>query len=221
MDICSPRRGNRKGVAEKAIHGAAQRWWRTLAEDLTPRQAQVSWDAFWVRVVDPRRCLIDEVCATIAEHAATELLRELPQVAYPATITETRVFSAQALVAWRGNHYSETPQLARSSLPVPQRLVEPYIDITTPSGVVIAQHATAPDGIGAVLRTEMHVTELTSVVLGAFTTPCPHRRKERITGSEQAHARLPAAPAQPTAPSNVVIDLTAWAKEAEGRYTWQ
>ena len=33
---CPPRRGNRKGVVEKANHTAAQRWWRTLADDVTP-----------------------------------------------------------------------------------------------------------------------------------------------------------------------------------------
>ena len=35
--ICPPRRGNRKGVVEKANHTAAQRWWRTLADDVTAR----------------------------------------------------------------------------------------------------------------------------------------------------------------------------------------
>ncbi|ETZ97215.1 hypothetical protein I547_7336 [Mycobacterium kansasii 824] len=44
--ICPPRRGNRKGVVEKVNHTAAQRWWRTLADDLTPEQAQVSVDRF-------------------------------------------------------------------------------------------------------------------------------------------------------------------------------
>ena len=33
--ICPPRRGNRKGVVEKVNHTAAQRWWRTLADDVT------------------------------------------------------------------------------------------------------------------------------------------------------------------------------------------
>ena len=33
---CPPRRGNRKGVVEKANHVAAQRFWRTLADDVTP-----------------------------------------------------------------------------------------------------------------------------------------------------------------------------------------
>jgi transposase len=40
--ICPARRGNRKGVVEKANHTAAQRWWRTLADDVTTEQAQAS-----------------------------------------------------------------------------------------------------------------------------------------------------------------------------------
>lgn len=31
--ICPPRSGNRKGVVEKINHSAAQRWWRTLADE--------------------------------------------------------------------------------------------------------------------------------------------------------------------------------------------
>jgi hypothetical protein len=37
---CPPRRGNRKGVVEKVNHVAAQRLWRTLADDATPEQVQ-------------------------------------------------------------------------------------------------------------------------------------------------------------------------------------
>lgn len=163
---------------------------------------------FCAWVIDPRRPVLDDVRATIVEHAAAEPLRPVPEVAYPATITETRIISAQALIAWRGNHYSVPPQLARSSVTVSQRLGEAFIDITTSSGVVIARHATAPDGVGAVVRTDTHVTELSSVVLGAFTTARQHRRRERIPISEQAHALLPAPPAHPPAPSDVVIDLS-------------
>ena len=39
---CPPRRGNRKGVVEKANHVAAQRFWRTLPDDVTPGQAQLA-----------------------------------------------------------------------------------------------------------------------------------------------------------------------------------
>ncbi|MFF3726921.1 hypothetical protein ACFYYM_31655 [Streptomyces erythrochromogenes] len=35
VDICPPRRGNRKGVVGKANHSAAQRWWRTVPDALT------------------------------------------------------------------------------------------------------------------------------------------------------------------------------------------
>ena len=44
MSTCSPRRGNRKGVVEKANLTAAQRWWRTLPDDATPEQAQADLD---------------------------------------------------------------------------------------------------------------------------------------------------------------------------------
>src|SRR6185312_7201280 len=44
--ICPARRGNRKGVVEKVNHTAAQRWWRTLADDLTVEAAQASVDRF-------------------------------------------------------------------------------------------------------------------------------------------------------------------------------
>src|SRR4029077_18463621 len=40
--ICPPRRGNRKGVVEKVNHTAAQRWWRTLADEVTVGAAQGS-----------------------------------------------------------------------------------------------------------------------------------------------------------------------------------
>jgi len=45
VEVCPPRHGNRKGVVEKANHGVAQRWWRTLGDDATPTQAQLLLDA--------------------------------------------------------------------------------------------------------------------------------------------------------------------------------
>ena len=36
VDVCPSRRGWRKGVVEKANHSAAQRWWRTLPDDVRP-----------------------------------------------------------------------------------------------------------------------------------------------------------------------------------------
>ncbi|MFF4393085.1 hypothetical protein ACFY0G_41190 [Streptomyces sp. NPDC001552] len=44
VDICPPRRGNRKGVVEKTSHSAARRWWRTVPDGLTALQAQSGVD---------------------------------------------------------------------------------------------------------------------------------------------------------------------------------
>lgn len=43
--ICPPRRGNRKGVVEKANHSAAQRWWRTVPDGISVEQAQTGGQA--------------------------------------------------------------------------------------------------------------------------------------------------------------------------------
>lgn len=54
------RRGNRKGVAEKANHTAAQAWWRTLLDDVTIEQARASLDRFCATMIDTRRRVIGE-----------------------------------------------------------------------------------------------------------------------------------------------------------------
>ena len=219
--ICPPRRGNRKGAVEKAIHGAAQRWWRTLADDVTVEQAQASIDAFCLTVIDPRMRDIDGIRKPIVEHAADEPLRPAPLVPYPATINESRLVSAQALVAWRGNRYSVTPQLAHATVTVSQRLGEPFIDITTTAGAVIARHVLAPAGAGLIVRTDTHVSALEASALAAFTTAKPHRGKARIPVSADAAALLPATPANARAHRDVVIDLAAYAAAANGRNTLQ
>lgn len=219
VDICPPRRGNRKGVVEKAIHGAAQRWWRTLPDDATPERAQALLDAFCVRVIDPRRRTIDGLRAPIAEHAAGEMLRAAPPVPFPATITEARVVSAQALVSWRGNRYSVAPQLAGSAVNVSHRLGDACVDIATPAGVVVARHVLAPPGAGVMVRDDVHVAALEHAALAAFTTARPHRRKERIPVSDQAAALLPAPAADIATHRDVVIDLAAYAAAATGRNT--
>jgi hypothetical protein len=50
VDLCPPRHGNRKGVVEKANHSAAQRWWRTVADDATVTTAQQNLDALCERL---------------------------------------------------------------------------------------------------------------------------------------------------------------------------
>src|SRR5215203_2098662 len=148
--ICPPRRGNRKGVVEKANHTAAQRWWRTLPDDITIEAAQASLDAFCVRVVDARRRVVDGRRDTVAAHASGERL-VIPPAPFPATLSVERTVSAQALVAFRGNRYSTPPEMVSDTVNVVSRLGSAFIDITTSSGIVIARHDRAADGAGAVV----------------------------------------------------------------------
>ena len=102
--------GQPQGVVEKANLTAAQRWWRTLADELSPAGAQASLDRFCVRVGDSRaRRRADGARATVAELAAAEGLRPVPTGPYPAVLTAQGQVSPQALVAFRGNRYSVGP----------------------------------------------------------------------------------------------------------------
>jgi transposase len=105
VDVCPARHGNRKGVVEKANHAAAQRWWRTLGDQVWIVEAQASLDRLGVRL-DERRRTRDDARTTVGELAAAEPLRPVPPEPYPATLEVTRQVSTQALVAFRGNHYS-------------------------------------------------------------------------------------------------------------------
>jgi hypothetical protein len=100
-------------VVEKANHTAAQRWWRTLPDDVTVAQAQASLDRFCQRITD-RRKRVDPAGnrSTVADLAAAERLRPVPAAPPIAVITVERVATAQALVHYRGNRYSLPPELA-------------------------------------------------------------------------------------------------------------
>lgn len=218
--ICPPRRGNRKGVVEKANDTAAQRWWRTLPDDISIADAQASLNAFCARVGDVRRRVVDGQRATVADHAAGERLT-LPPAAFPATLTVERKVTAQALVAFRGNRYSTPPELALTTVNVVWRLGSPLADIATASGIVVARHVLAPAGAGATVRDHGHVAALDLAAMNASTSLPPHRRKQRIPPGPAALAA--AAAIAGTATKNcadgTVVDLSAYAKAANGRNT--
>ena len=217
--ICPPRRGNRKGVVEKANLTAAQRWWRTLADELSPAGAQASLDRFCVRVGDSRaRRRADGARATVAELAAAEGLRPVPTGPYPAVLTAQGQVSPQALVAFRGNRYSVGPGHAGETVTVTHRLGTATLDLVTARGVVLARHRRHPDSAGAVARHDEHVAALERTVLGAFTDRAPCRRKLRRPPSAAARAeadRLRAAGAGPA--EQVVIDFTRYTAAATDR----
>lgn len=219
--ICPPRRGNRKGVVEKANDSAAQRWWRTLPDDITIEQAQASLDAFCVRVGDARRRVIDGHRDSVAAHAGREPLM-LPPAPFPAALTVERQVTAQALVSFRGNRYSTPPDLAHTTANVVWLLGSPFIDITTVSGIVIARHRRAVDGAGITVRDHVHVTALDHAAMAAATSAAPHRRKQRIppgAAAIAAAAALTRTDSNTAAVAGTVTDLAAYARAAQGRNT--
>lgn len=217
--ICPPRSGNRKGAVEKANHTAAQRWWRTLPDDITIEAAQLSLDAFCVRVVDARQRVIDGRRETVAGHASLERL-SVPPAPFPATLTVERKVSAQALVSFRGNRYSTAPEMVLNTVKVIWRLGSPLLDITTSSGIVIARHHLAPDGAGVVVRDHVHVTALDLAAMAGASSAAPHRRKQRIPpGAAAIAAATVLTGTTGAAAAGTVTDLAAYARAAQGRNT--
>ena len=220
--LCPPRRGNRKGVVEKANHTAAQRFWRTLGDDVSVDQAQAALDEWCRRRGDVRlRPGGADGKLTVATLAEREPLAPVG-AAYPAELTVSRVASAQALVAFAGNFYSVAPELAGAAVTVVHRLGGDHIDIISSTGagpVVLARHRLAPAGAGALIRTEGHITALNTIAMAAGSPQRPHRRKERIPPGETARAA--AAALNGAGADAVVIDLTRYAAAAAGRNTLQ
>jgi hypothetical protein len=144
---------------------------------------------------------------------AAEPLAPLPAVPFPAVIEDTRVVSAQALVAWHGNSCSVPPGHGGQHVCVRHQLGAATLDVVTASGTVLARHRRAPDHAGAVVRDEEHVTALGKKVLaarGQAGRPC--NRMERrpppaAALAEAAAVRGQAAPAP-------VTDFAAWAAAA-------
>ena len=220
--VCPPRRGNRKGVVEKANDTAAQRWWRSLPDDVSLAEAQARLDVFCAAKTDSRVRVVDQVGrrVSVADLAAAEPLRPLPATAFPMTVAVERTVRAQALVAFRGNRYSVPPELAGSKVNVVHRLGTSSLDVVTATGTVVARHRRAPDGAGVTIRTDEHVTALEVAALAAFSTAKPHRRKQRIppgAGARAAAAVLLGDPDPAGKPATTVVDLAAYAQAAERR----
>jgi hypothetical protein len=217
--ICPPRHGNRKGVVEKANHSAAQRWWRTLADDVTVEQAQAILDRLCAERFDQRIRVIDGERATVSEHATRERLRPPPNVAFPATLTVERRVTANGQIAYRGNFYSVPPELAYAAVTVTARLGDPTINIATASGAVIARHVARGDGLGATVAEHGHVTALNAAALAAFSDAAPHRSKQRIAPGPAALAAAVELRGDPDPGEATVIDLARYAQAANGRNT--
>ena len=230
--ICPPRSGHRKGVVEKINHGAAQRWWRTLGDDVSVEQAQAGVDKFAATRGDTRMRVGPGGKSSVAVLAKTEPLRPAPAVPYPVLICEPRTVSRQALVAYRGNRYSVPPELSGAQVSVTRPIGAEVIDIVTASGITIARHRLAGDGTGAVIRDHGHVIALEHAAMAAASSSGagrPHRRKERIPPGPRALAAANALrhneilnntdELASAATASTVVDLSTYERAAHGRNT--
>jgi hypothetical protein len=213
--VCPPRRGNRKGVVEKANHSAAQRWWRTLDDEASVAEAQAGVDRLAAKM-DDRRRIRDGERTSVGVLAEAERLQPAPVVAFPAEFDLLRTVTPQALVSFRGNQYSVPPGLGGAQVHVRHRLGAEMLRIVTASGATVAVHHRAPDGAGRVVRDDGHVVALEQAALGAFSTqrPCSHKTRRPPSAAALAEAaRLRGLPATGPA-ARVVIDLSAYAATA-------
>ena len=208
VDPCPPRHGNRKGVVEKNIHFLTQRWWRT-ARVSSPAEAQVSADRFCVEVADARR----RAGVSVAELADAEPLLSLPEAPFPAEVSVVRTVAANALVSLWGNRYSVPPGLVGGHVQACWRLGAATIDFHT-GGAVVARHTLAPRGAQRTVRLPEHTAALENVVLGAFTTDRPCRRKVNRPPSDAALAL--AAELLGDQGTDPVIDLDVYRRAIEG-----
>ena len=208
VDPCPPRRPNRKGVVEKAIHYLSQRWWRTAVVD-SLAQAQDSLDAFCVAVGDDRR----RAGGTVAELAEGEALMGLPPMPYPAEGRLVRRVAANGLVSVWGNRYSVPPAVIGTEPMVCWRLGDHIIDVVSASGRLVATHRKVPRGQGRVVRLPEHTAALHKVVLGAFTTDLPH--KPKLNRPPSAAALAIAAGIGADMCSEPVIDLGVYQRHID------
>lgn len=205
--ICPPRRAQRKGVVEKAIQYLTGRWWRTTrATD--PLQAQRSLDVWCEKVADHRK---RPGATTVGELGAAEPLLPVAPVAFPAQVIETRKVSRTALVAYDGNFYSVPAGLIGRQVEVRLQIDQPFLELRTADGGVVARHRRATGGAGQTIRTTAHHEELEQAVLAAFTTDKPCRRKANRPASDRALALLDRA-ARDTTADRVEVSLEDYAR---------
>jgi hypothetical protein len=85
---------------------------------------------------------------TVGELADAEPLLDLPELPFPATVTDARPGDESATVAFRGNRYSVPPGLSGVICELHHRLSSSTLEIHAPSGTLLATHRLAPAGAG-------------------------------------------------------------------------
>lgn len=211
VDACPPRHGNRKGVVEKNIDFITRRWWRT-ARVASPAEAQASVDRFCETIADVR----PRGDSTVGALAEAEPLLALPDAPYPAEVVEVRTVAANALVSLWGNRYSVPPGLAGAHVQIRWRLGGDTITLHA-RGTTVATHLLAPRGAQRTVRLPEHTAALENVVLGAFTSDRPCKRKVNRPPTDAALAL--AAELLGDRGNDPVIDLDIYRRAIEGEET--
>jgi len=211
VDVCPARRANRKGAVESRNRFITQRFWRS-ARVTDMADAQQRLDRFLLTTGDARR----RDGTSVGQMARHERLIALPAQPYPATVRVTRRVGPSALISYQGNRYSLPPGLEGAEAGVRHRLGETELEILAPSGAVMARHRMATPGAGALVRADAHRAALEEVVLSAFTTARPCKRKANRPPGSAALAAAAALRADVRDGAEVVVDLGAWARAAEG-----
>lgn len=208
VDPCPPRHGNRKGVVEKSIHYLTQGWWRT-ARVGSLAEAQASVDRWCVEVADAR----ERDGSTVGALAEAEPLLALREAPYPAEVLEVRTVAPNALISLWGNRYSVPPGLVGAHVQIRWRLGTDTFAISA-AGVVVCVHQLAPRGAQRTVRLPEHTTALENVVLGAFNTDRPCKKKVNRPPSDAALAI--AAELLGDRGTDPVIDLDVYRRAIEG-----
>jgi hypothetical protein len=212
VDPCPPRRGNRKGVVEKAVHFLTQRWWRTARLE-QPAGAQASLDRFWAIIGDARP---RPGGRSVGELGDSEPLLALPVDPYPATVQVERTVAANCTIAFRGNHYSVPPGLVGATVMVCHRLGTLELTVHSEASLLLATHRLAPQGAGRTQRLAGHAAALERVVLQGFTTKRPCPRKANRPPGPQAQAAAHQLRLLHTGDNEVTVDLDRYAQLAGG-----
>lgn len=208
VDACPPRHGNRKGVVEKNIDFLTRRWWRT-ARAASPAEAQAGVDRFCATIADER----PRGQTTVADLAEGEPLLALPAAPYPAVVVEVRTVAPNALISLWGNRYSVPPGLVGGHVQIRWRIGADTFAVHA-RGAVMATHVLAPRGAQRTVRLPEHTAALENVVLDAFSTARPCKRKVNRPPSDAALAL--AAELLGERGSDPVIDLDAYRRLVEG-----
>jgi hypothetical protein len=192
-------------------HRLLGRWWRT-ARVGSAAEAQASVDRVCAGIGDAR----PRGEATVGALAEAEPLLALPEAPYPAEVVEMRTVAANALVSLWGNRYSVPPGLVGAHVQIRWRL---GADTITPHvrGSIVATHLLAPRGAQRTVRLPEHSAALENVVLGAFSSDRPCKRKVNRPPTDAALGL--AAELLGERGSDPVIDLDVYRRAIEGEET--